>query len=337
MSDKHEMTLDEAIAGLPPDFAFFSERFRTQIRPGLEAREGDRLGAVKRQRNFAIGGVAGGIGIGIVGQLLAPDMPLGWFFGFILAAGLWVWGGQKLRALAKETKLMLIKPVATEFGMSFELAPGQPAEIMRFRQLGLVGSWDRANYEDRLTGKRKDAPFNFFEAHLEEKRTTTDSKGRTRTTWVTIFKGQCLVVKFSKNFEGVTKVFRDAGIFNGLQGFGQREKKVRLEDPRFEKQFEVYGSDQIEARFILTPDFMERLLKLEKTFSGKRLRCAFSEGEMLLCVEGKNLFEAGSMYRKMDDMSRVREMLQDFAAVFLLIDSMGERLTPDALRGTVIT
>jgi len=92
-------------------------------------------------------------------------------------------------------------------------------------------------------------------------------------------------------------------------------------------------ANQIEARFILTPDFMERLLGLERTFRGKQVRCAFAGGEMFLACEGKNLLEAGSMHRKMDDLGRVREMLLDFAAVFLLIDAMSQRLTPDALRG----
>ena len=53
---------------------------------------------------------------------------------------------------------------------------------------------------------------------------------------------------------------------------------------------------------------------------------------MLLACEGANLLEVGSMYRRMDDLGRVREMLVDFAAIFLLIDAMSQRLTPDALR-----
>jgi hypothetical protein len=77
---------------------------------------------------------------------------------------------------------------------------------------------------------------------------------------------------------------------------------------------------------------MERLLGLERAFQGKQLRCAFAGGEMLLCVAGKNLLEPGSMRRKMDDLNRVREILVDFAAIFLLIDAMCQRLTPDALR-----
>ena len=94
----------------------------------------------------------------------------------------------------------------------------------------------------------------------------------------------------------------------------------------------MFSTDQIEARFILTPDFMERLIHLEKTFKGRKLRCAFSGGEMLVCVEGKNLFEPGSMHRPMTDLARVREILDDFSAVFLLIDSMVERRTPERLR-----
>src|SRR5690606_40922464 len=111
-----------------------------------------------------------------------------------------------------------------------------------------------------------------------EKRTTTDGKGRTRTTWVTVFRGQCLVVKFHKQFNGVTKVFRDKGMFNIFGKLAQMGKgqKVKLEDPVFEKAFEVYSTDQIEARFILTPECMERLIGLERACTGERGRGAFA-------------------------------------------------------------
>jgi len=337
MAEKQEIqTIGEAMEGLPPDFQFFGERFRSTVQPGLVAREGDREAAVKKQRNYSIIGVLLGLAVFFGGGTFFGED--GWMFGGFIgvaaAIGLVAWGSQALEKLKTQTKLMLIEPVSAEFGMSYALNPGQPQDIHTFRSLGLVPGWDRAKYEDRLTGSRNETPFEFFEAHLEEKRTTTDSKGRTRTTWVTVFRGQCLVVKFHKKFNGVTKVYRDMGMMNWLGKLGQgKAQKVKLEDPVFEKAFEVYSTDQIEARFILTPDFMERLLGLERTFKGKQVRCAFSGGEMFLCCEGKNLLEAGSMHRKMDDLGRVREMLQDFAAIFLLIDAMSQRLTPDALRG----
>ena len=326
-----ELTLDQAMEGLPKDFAFFADHFRTSVQPKLLEREDERVRALKKQMNFIFWGVLAFIALTAGGYILFRE-----FFGAILGGfagiGLYAWGSTDINRLAKETKLMLIEPVSSEFGMQFQLAPAPPEAIHRCRSLGLVPSWDRAKYEDMLTGKRGEVPFEFFEAHLEEKRTTTDGKGRTRTTWVTVFRGQCLAVRFHKEFNGVTKVYRDMGAFNWVAKFGVKEPRVRLEDPVFEKAFEVYGSDQVEARFILTPDFMERLVGLERTFQGKQLRCAFAGGEMLLAVAGKNLLESGSMRRRMDDLNRVREILLDFAAIFLLIDAMSQRLTPDALR-----
>ena len=337
MAEKQEvLTIGAAMEGLPPDFQFFAERFRTSVQPGLVAREADREAAVKKQRNFIIIGVVLALAIGGGSFFLGEDAWIfGIFIGVAAALGMGAWGSIALNKLAKETKLMLIQPVSSEFGLGYQLAPPMPQDINTFRSLGLVPGWDRAKYEDQLTGSRNETPFEFFEAHLEEKRTTTDSKGRTRTTWVTVFRGQCLVVKFHKQFNGVTKVYRDMGMLNWFAKLGQagKSEKVKLEDVVFEKSFEVFSTDQIEARFILTPDFMERLLGLERTFKGKQVRCAFAGGEMFLCCEGKNLLEPGSMHRKMDDLGRVREMLQDFAAIFLLIDAMSQRLTPDALRG----
>jgi hypothetical protein len=325
------MTLEQAMDGLPPDFAFFADAFRTQIQPGLAAREDTRIAAVKKQRDFGVYGVLLGAALAAASWLLFHH-PFGVVVGGLAGFGLYAYGSRELNQLGRETKEMLVEPVVRQFGMTYELAPAAPADIIRFRDLRLVPSWDRASFEDKLSGQRQNAPFEFFEAHLEEKHQTTAPKGGSRTEWVTVFRGQCLVARFPKPFNGVTKVERDHGAMNFFAGLGEGMPKVKLEDPVFEKAFEVYGTDQVEARFILTPDFMERLLKLEKTFEGKRLRCAFEGGEMLLCVEGKNLFEPGSMYRRMDDLGRVQEMLHDFAAVFLLIDAMVERRTPEALR-----
>jgi hypothetical protein len=325
-------TIEQAMAGLPKDFAFFGERFDGAIRPQLAAREGDRVNAIKKQQSFTFWGillfiVASGV------SLAAFQHPIGVVLGAACGFGLYAWGSADINRLAKETKLMLVEPVTSQFGMAYELAPAT-VDINRHLALGLVPRWDRASYEDKLTGTRSDAPFEFFEAHLEERRTETDSRGRTRTTWVTVFRGQCLAVKFMKQFSGITKVYRDMGMLNFFAKLGQlgQGQHVKVEDPVFEKAFEVYSTDQVEARFILTPDFMERLLGLERTFQGKQLRCAFAGGEMFLAVEGKNLLEPGSMNRTMDDLNRVREMLLDFAAIFLLIDAMCDRLTPDALR-----
>ena len=336
-SNADDLTLDEALAGLPEDFAFFRERWVSDLQPQLAELEVQRVAAVEKSNRFRMFAALGALLVGGGGFTIFHN-PVPVVFGLVVGGMLWAWGEQDLKKLGEEAKLTLVHPVARQFDMIFNHIVQTPPVISRLRNLGLVPSWDRAKFEDRLTGQRAGAPFEFFEAHLEEKRTTRDSKGRTSTSWVTVFRGQCLAVTFPKQFQGVTKVFRDSGMFNSLVGLGQtfggRAERVRLEDPKFEKAFEVYSTDQIEARYILTPDFMERLTALEEVFHSKKLRCAFSGGEMFLAVEGENLFEPGSMRRPMDDHGRLRDILQDFAAVFLLIDAMSQRHTPDALRNS---
>ncbi len=332
--DASNLTLDEAMDGMPAEFAFFRERWEKDIQPDLQFREDARVEAAKRARRYRIYAIAAGIAVAAAGFVFFQTLFLG-VLGLVVGSAVWMWGQKELNGLRDEAKLMLIDPVAREFGMTYAHQIGEPSVMSRFKSMGLVPHWDRARFEDSLAGYRNEIGFEFFEAELKQRRQSSSKHG-SRTKWVTVFRGQCLVAHFPKPFQGSTRVYRDAGIFNGLvklgHSFGKHEK-VALEDPKFERAFEVYSTDQVEARFLLTPDFMERLLNLEAAFHGKKLRCGFSGGEMFVAVEGGNLFEAGSMYRPMDDLARVREILLDFAATFLLIDAMGERYTPEQLRG----
>ncbi|MEM8919931.1 MAG: DUF3137 domain-containing protein, partial [Pseudomonadota bacterium] len=297
----------DAFAGVPEEFDFFKEIYSRDIQPGLAAKEDERLEAVKHARQFTLYGVGAGVAAAAIG-FFAAGSPIGAFIGVVIGLGLHSFGRAPMQRLGKEAKLLIVNQVAEGFSLKYDATPPAPPLISRFRNLDLVPSWDRSDFEDELRGQRGDTNFEFFEAHLEQRRTTTDSRGRTRTRWVTVFRGQCLVVDFHKDFRGLTKVYRDAGLFNAFKGIGNSLERVRLEDPVFEKAFEVYSDDQVEARFLLTPDFMERLLELERVFHGGKLRCAFSGGEMFVCVEGGDLFEPGSLFTPLDNPERIREL-----------------------------
>ena len=111
-----DLTLDQAMEGLPKDFAFFADHFRTNIQPQLAEREGERLAAVKKQFNFTIAAV-------ILAALAATagfvffQSPFGLILGGMAAFGLYAWGSTDLNRLGKETKLMLVQPVSAEFGV----------------------------------------------------------------------------------------------------------------------------------------------------------------------------------------------------------------------------
>lgn len=309
-----------SLADLPEEFRGFDSVFETEIRPGLVAREAERMAAARKavQTRWTGGAI---ILSGALLGLAVVKAPVAAIVIAAIGAGVIVWGNLDIMKLQGEAKWLIVEPIARRLGLTFEPEPGTCEAIYRHRDVGLVPAWDRSGYEDRVTGRRGAVDFELFEAHLEEKRTTTDSRGRTQTSWVTVFKGQCLRFDFHKTFYGRTLITRDAGFFNRFGGASGLQR-ASLEDPVFEKIFEVYTSDQVESRYLLTPDFMQKLVDLEGVFKGGRLKAAFDGGEMFVTVQGGNLFEPGSMFKPLDSADRVEELLADFAAVFGLIDTV---------------
>jgi len=310
----------DAMAGLPSYFDGFGQTFQNDIRPALIAREADRVVAARKARDSMVLGVAVAA-LGIMVSVFVLRYPMAAMLAGMAGFGIGVWGRRDLTKIKHEAKEMIVNPVAAHLGIGFRAQPGKVTSIDRHRGVKLVPSWDRSKFEDLVTGKRNGVDFELFEAHLEQRRQSSSKNSGPK--WVTVFKGQCLRLDFHKQFYGRTLVTRDRGILNRFGGGGGL-KRAALEDPRFEKIFEVYTSDQVESRFLLTPDLMQKLVDLEKTFHGGKLKCCFDDGEMLITVQGGDLFEPGNMFTPLDNPARVRELLDDFVAVFDVIDAVNE-------------
>ncbi|MDJ0922548.1 MAG: DUF3137 domain-containing protein [Henriciella sp.] len=315
-------TILDALEGLPADFSGFGRVYQETLQPELRQREARRLRIARRATQATWLGwtiAAFGAVIGLLVFRAPPFAMVAAIVGFGVAGA----GRAPVRKMAQEAKGLLVQPVAQQFGLDHVARPGPVRSAIVIQESGLLPSWNRSDYEDHITGERNGISFEFFEAHLEQRRTTRTRNGRTRTRWVTVFRGQCLRFDFHKRFHGRTLVLRDAGILNRF-GSVRDLQRARLESPDFEDTFEVYTSDQVEARYLLTPDLMQRLLDLENTFRGSGLRCAFVDGELQIVLEGADLFEPGSMFTPLDNPDRIRDLLDDFAAVFNLIDSFDD-------------
>ena len=296
----------------------FDEFFLRVIAPALAPKEAEREAAV---RYFAIA-AGGGVAVGLLVLVLTmtrgePSPAMLFVAGFAVIGGVGI-GFGILGAFASGVKDVLLPLIARYAGVAFKRHVSDSSSIHQFRAHGLVPGYDRSSFEDFLSGDRADCPFELFEAHLEKRH--TDSKGRTH--YSTCFRGQLLRVLAPMEFLGTTVVLRDAGVFNMFIKPKSELKRVGLVDPKFEKIFEVFGSDQVEARYLLTPDFMERLLKLEDMLSGKKARAAFHDGELMIAIEGGNLFEAGSMFKPLVDEARARKVLEEIDTVHGVIDAL---------------
>lgn len=130
---------------------------------------------------------------------------------------------------------------------------------------------DRYSGNDYVKGLVEGVPLEFSDVHAEYQ--TRDSKGRIQ--WHTLFRGLFLVAEFNKHFKSKTLILPDLAektfgnlIGGWLQSMNiSRDKVIQLDDPLFEKHFVVYGSDPIEARYILTHSMMKRILDFQRRVS----------------------------------------------------------------------
>lgn len=297
--------------------AQFGEFYAAQAEPLFTQAETERqegVGTFRRRMGVA---APAALLLAIVLYVLTRDLRAPLVVGAIALAAGAAFAYAPLASLSRRVKLNFLTALGAAIGVTYVEKPPKPAAADRCLRLNLLPGHDRAGFEDQFAGARHGCTFEVCEVHLESEHTDKDGN----TSWTTVFRGKVIRVAFPKSFLGVTVVRRDAGLFNALRGMGAL-KRVGLGDTRFEKLFEVYSNDQVEARYLVHPVFMERLMALEDAMRGKNLRCAFQSGDLLLAVEAENQFEIGDMFKPLNNPARARLIMNQIAGVLKLIDAV---------------
>lgn len=162
-----------------------------------------------------------------------------------------------------------------------------------------IDDYDGEDYIGGMVGKTH---IEFSEV-LARYKTETHTKNGTRTTWHTLFDGLFFSADFNKKFTSDLIIKPDLAE-KWFGNFGKKLQKlnvfqhgqlIELEDPDFEREFKVYGTDQTEARYILTPVMMEKILQLNSKIlmrEQKRISLSFINSRLYLALPlNKNLFE----------------------------------------------
>ncbi|TAD81397.1 MAG: DUF3137 domain-containing protein [Sphingomonadales bacterium] len=230
----------------------------------------------------------------------------------IVAAG-W-WGYAPIADAKKAIKIGINSAIAASYGLSYasEVEPGPEFEAAR--TYGLVPGFDRSQFEDRWHGALEGHGFDLYEAHLEEQR----GSGKNRR-WVTVFRGPVIRMGFGRRFHSTTLLER-AGKHRKWMGLGGASEHVDFDGhrldridqvhPAFGDVFALFSDDQVEARVLVHPSYVEHLLKLESAFEARELRALFIRGEVIIAIETDDLFESGGMDASADRANVARAASQ---------------------------
>jgi len=184
---------------------------------------------------------------------------------------------------------------------------------------------DRFSGNDYVRGRIDSIPIEFSDIHAEKKH--KDSKGN--TSWSTIFQGLFIVSEFNKNFNGTTIVLPDTAqkAFGDLVGNWLQSKNftrgelVKMDDVSFEKEFVVYSDDQIEARYILSPSLMQKLLNFKKR-SKYPLFISFKANNIHMAINyDKDLFEP-SVFHSLLEYKVAMEYIETLHLVIGIVEEL---------------
>ncbi len=96
---------------------------------------------------------------------------------------------------------------------------------------------------------------------------------------------------------------------------------VITEDIEIHKYFNIYTENQIEARYLITPAFIERLQNLQTAFGTKNINCSFVNDKIIFAIPTKkDLFEVGNLFTPLTKLSYMRTFFEEIISIYKMID-----------------
>ncbi len=209
----------------------------------------------------------------------------------------------------KTTIKKKVFPKLLSFLGDFEMLDANRGKTIFFPALELFDNYNRYKLDDRIKGVYKNLDVDIMEIKLTYEESTRNSKHIQ-----TIFQGILIRINCIRDIKNSIIIKRN------LADLLNNKNRVILEDPEFEKLFDVYSNDQVEARYILTTSFMQRLKDLSNRKFAKNLSMSFEKGYINIAIpSAKDWFEV-PLFKNALDLKIYREILRDIENLLSIVD-----------------
>lgn len=197
-------------------------------------------------------------------------------------------------------------------------------DFNRWYSYGIMPKFNKLRAEDYILGVQNNIQIELAELnlsmvtiHASNRPNVPDTKHEDA-----VFHGLCVVLTFNKKFDHrIVAVPKGEYLGNSEVFSDEKLQRVKLEDPRFEAVFDLYGSDQVEARYVFTPTFMERLVALQSELNGTELRCSFYNDKLqILIPTNYDHFRVSSIFKEIDFVDEFRMILKEMSHINKIID-----------------
>lgn len=236
--------------------------------------------------------IVGAMGVAALLLAIKYQVPVN-LFGLIIIGTLgtlfWLYQSPYWHA-QKVFKSILLPQIVKSIDINLKYNPNSmfSKDLLQSSQI-LNVSFNGMRADDEFTGKIQHIQFGFRDLKLTE----TTGSGKNKRT-VQVFQGVIFDFTYPKNFASHTVIHKDhvesvvggyvAGLFQDLKQSVSDLKRVQLEHPDFEKQFQVLSTDQQEARYLLTPKSMELIMAFTQEF-GENSHFCFYQNRFYIALD----------------------------------------------------
>ena len=238
----------------------------------LQSLEDERAALQKAVKKANIVAAVVGLGVGALVARFWDEVAPGVFFGIsvygIVGALL---TASKRRNFRSNFKSRIVASIAKSFGLSYDESDGLGTDDF----FEIYDCYiNEQSSEDMMSGEVQGVRVRFSDFYAAEKVRT---KNGTRTD--VKFQGVLFVADFHKRLNCEVRVCHKNS--RNLRKCGQR---ANMDDVKFEEFFDVYTTDQVGARYALTPLLMQRLTEVYLRL-GSQINAVLREDKIYVAIE----------------------------------------------------
>lgn len=185
---------------------------------------------------------------------------------------------------------------------------------------GMIDTGDKYYSNDYVSGRYNNVGFMQADVEIKKERKDTDDK----RTYETIFKGRYMIFEFPKKFNSRVMLTHYGSPFVKRSSMDKTKvlHSIKMESEEFNKAFITYAEDDMEAFYILTPDFMECAQALGRTHNDK-VSLYFYDNKMIVGInDGNDIFEPPNPKVPMDEKTETEKVNKEMQLITQIIDNL---------------
>ena len=216
-------------------------------------------------------------------------------------------------------KIFVLNSINKVFGnITYNPDRGFTEEFIEKNNILYTG--DAFDSNDYIEATYKNIKFVQSDIHISEKREEKDSDGNTDVKWVTIFRGRLMIFDFNKPFKANLQVVSPNLCYMTLT---RRTKynKVTMEDPEFNKRFNVFAENEHEAFYILTPHFMERIKEITNKLDYP-IMFYFSNSKLHIAIDDNSDSFEWDPLKPIDEKAILENITSDIKIITSFVDEL---------------